>query len=91
LIIDLPPGTGDVQLTVTQQLPLTHAIIVTTPQDISLIDAFKGVNMFKAVNIPVLGIVENMSTFVCPKCHEQTPIFGSHGGMAFLYYINVYR
>jgi ATP-binding protein involved in chromosome partitioning len=79
LVIDMPPGTGDVQLTIAQQVPLSGAVIVSTPQDLALIDARKGLAMFRKVNIPVLGIVENMSTFVCPKCGERSDIFG-HGG-----------
>jgi ATP-binding protein involved in chromosome partitioning len=79
LIIDLPPGTGDAQLTLAQKVPLTGAVIVTTPQDIALIDARKGLAMFERVNVPVIGIIENMSTFVCPHCGETTDIF-KHGG-----------
>jgi ATP-binding protein involved in chromosome partitioning len=79
LVIDMPPGTGDVQLTMAQQVPLSGAIIVSTPQDLALIDARKGLNMFRRVDVPVLGIVENMSTFICPKCGERSDIFG-HGG-----------
>jgi ATP-binding protein involved in chromosome partitioning len=79
LVIDMPPGTGDVQLTMAQQVPLAGAIIVSTPQDLALIDARKGLNMFRKVDIPVLGIIENMSYFVCPKCNERSDIFG-HGG-----------
>jgi len=79
LVIDMPPGTGDIHLTMAQQVPLSGAIIVSTPQDLALIDARKGLNMFRRVNVPVLGIVENMSTFVCPKCGERSDIFG-HGG-----------
>jgi ATP-binding protein involved in chromosome partitioning len=79
LVIDMPPGTGDVQLTIAQQVPLSGAIIVSTPQDLALIDARKGLNMFRKVDVPVLGIIENMSTFICPKCGERTDIFG-HGG-----------
>jgi ATP-binding protein involved in chromosome partitioning len=79
LVVDLPPGTGDVQLTMAQQVPLSGAVIVSTPQDLALIDARKGLNMFRKVDVPVLGIVENMSYFVCPKCGEQSDIFG-HGG-----------
>jgi ATP-binding protein involved in chromosome partitioning len=79
LVIDMPPGTGDVQLTIAQQVPLSGAIIVSTPQDLALIDARKGLNMFRKVDVPVLGIIENMSTFICPKCGEQSDIFG-HGG-----------
>ncbi|MEL6744063.1 MAG: Mrp/NBP35 family ATP-binding protein, partial [Pseudomonadota bacterium] len=79
LVVDMPPGTGDAQLTMAQQVPLTGAVIVSTPQDLSLIDARKGLNMFNKVSVPILGIVENMSTFICPKCSERTDIFG-HGG-----------
>ena len=79
LVVDMPPGTGDAQLTMAQRVPLAGAVIVSTPQDIALIDARKGMNMFAKVNVPVLGIVENMSTFVCPNCGERTDIFG-HGG-----------
>ena len=79
LVIDLPPGTGDVQLTLAQQTPLSGAVIVSTPQDLALIDARKGLNMFRKVNVPVIGIVENMSYFVCTKCGERHEIFG-HGG-----------
>lgn len=79
LMIDMPPGTGDVQLTMAQQVPLTGAVIVSTPQDIALLDARKGLNMFRQVDVPVLGIVENMSYFKCPHCGERTDVF-SHGG-----------
>ena len=79
MVIDMPPGTGDVQLTIAQQVPLSGAIIVSTPQDLALIDARKGLNMFRKVDIPVLGIIENMSYFICPKCGERADIFG-HGG-----------
>ncbi|MBS0243875.1 MAG: P-loop NTPase, partial [Proteobacteria bacterium] len=79
LIIDMPPGTGDVQLTMAQQVPLSGAIIVSTPQDLALIDARKGLNMFRRTDVPVLGIIENMSYFVCTKCGERHDIFG-HGG-----------
>ena len=79
MIVDMPPGTGDAQLTLAQQTPLAGAVIVSTPQDLALIDARKGLNMFKKVNVPVLGIVENMSYFVCTKCGERHDIF-SHGG-----------
>jgi ATP-binding protein involved in chromosome partitioning len=79
LVIDMPPGTGDVQLTMAQQVPLAGAIIVSTPQDLALIDARKGLNMFRKVDVPVLGIIENMSLFICPKCGERSDIFG-HGG-----------
>jgi ATP-binding protein involved in chromosome partitioning len=80
MILDLPPGTGDAQLTVTQRIPLAGAVIVTTPQDVALIDARKGLAMFRKVNVPVIGIVENMSTFVCPHCGEETHIFKEGGG-----------
>ncbi len=79
LVVDLPPGTGDVQLTMAQQVPLTGAIIVSTPQDIALADARKGLNMFRKVDVPVFGIIENMSYFTCPHCGERSEIF-SHGG-----------
>ncbi len=79
LVIDMPPGTGDVQLTIAQQTPLSGAVIVSTPQDLALIDARKGINMFAQVNIPILGLVENMSYFLCPSCGERSDIFG-HGG-----------
>ncbi len=81
LVLDLPPGTGDAQLTVTQKIPLAGAVIVTTPQDVALLDARKGLQMFRKVNVPVLGIVENMSTFVCPHCGTETHVF-RHGGGA---------
>ncbi|OGQ67932.1 MAG: hypothetical protein A3F89_03385 [Deltaproteobacteria bacterium RIFCSPLOWO2_12_FULL_50_11] len=80
MIIDLPPGTGDVQLTLTQQAPLAGAIIVTTPQDISLLDARKGLLMFDQVQVPVIGVIENMSTFICQHCQKPTDIFGKGGG-----------
>ena len=80
LVLDLPPGTGDVQLTLAQKVKLTGAVIVTTPQDLALLDADKGAAMFRQVNAPVLGIVENMSGFQCPHCNELTDIFGSGGG-----------
>lgn len=79
LVIDMPPGTGDVQLTIAQQVPLSGAVIVSTPQDLALIDARKGLAMFKKVSVPVLGIIENMSTFICPGCGTRSDIFG-HGG-----------
>jgi ATP-binding protein involved in chromosome partitioning len=79
LVVDLPPGTGDIQLTLAQKVPVTGAIIVTTPQDIALIDARKGLKMFEKVGIPILGIVENMSFHVCPKCGHESHIFGSGG------------
>ena len=79
LIIDMPPGTGDAQLTLSQRASLAGAVIVSTPQDLALIDARKGLNMFRKVNVPVLGIIENMSYFICPSCGEESHIFG-HGG-----------
>jgi ATP-binding protein involved in chromosome partitioning len=79
LLIDLPPGTGDAQLTLTQKVHLSGAVIVTTPQDVSLIDARKGLAMFQKVNVPVLGIIENMSYYICPKCGNREEIF-KHGG-----------
>lgn len=80
LIIDLPPGTGDVQLTLSQQIPVTGSVIVTTPQEVALIDARKGLRMFEKVNIPVLGVVENMSTHICSHCGHEEAIFGENGG-----------
>ncbi|OGA08663.1 MAG: ATP-binding protein [Betaproteobacteria bacterium RIFCSPHIGHO2_12_FULL_69_13] len=79
LVVDLPPGTGDIQLTLAQKVPVTGAVIVTTPQDIALIDARKGLKMFEKVGIPILGVVENMSLHVCPKCGHESHIFGSGG------------
>jgi ATP-binding protein involved in chromosome partitioning len=79
LVVDLPPGTGDIQLTLAQKVPVTGAVIVTTPQDIALIDARKGLKMFEKVGIPILGIVENMSTHVCPNCGHESHIFGEGG------------
>ncbi|HEX4302925.1 MAG TPA: Mrp/NBP35 family ATP-binding protein [Rhizomicrobium sp.] len=79
LVLDMPPGTGDAQLTISQRVPLRGAVIVSTPQDIALIDARKGIAMFEKTKVPVLGIVENMSTFVCPNCGHESHIFG-HGG-----------
>lgn len=80
LIADLPPGTGDIQLTIAQQVPTTAAIVVTTPQDLALIDAKKGISMFEKVNIPVLGVVENMSYHICSKCGHKEMLFGEGGG-----------
>ena len=80
LIVDLPPGTGDIQLTLSQRVPVTGAVIVTTPQDIALIDARKGFKMFEKVNIPILGIVENMSMHICSNCGHEERIFGEGGG-----------
>jgi len=81
LIIDLPPGTGDTQLTLAQKVPVSGAIIVTTPQDIALLDARKGLKMFDKVEVPVLGVVENMSLHICSKCGNEEPIFGEGGGI----------
>jgi len=80
LVIDLPPGTGDVQLTLVQSIPISGAVIVTTPQDVALADAVKGLKMFQEVKTPILGIIENMSAFVCPHCNTVHDIFGSDGG-----------
>jgi len=79
LVVDMPPGTGDAQLTMAQRVPLTGAVIVSTPQDIALLDARKGLNMFRKVDVPVFGLIENMSYFLCPSCGERAEIFG-HGG-----------
>ena len=80
LIIDLPPGTGDIQLTLAQKIPVSGAVIVTTPQDISLLDALKGLKMFEKVEVPVLGVIENMSTHICSSCGHEEHIFGAGGG-----------
>ena len=80
MIIDLPPGTGDTQLTLSQKIPVSGSVIVTTPQDIALLDARKGLKMFEKVNIPILGIVENMSLHICSKCGHEEAIFGTGGG-----------
>jgi len=80
LVIDLPPGTGDIQLTLSQKVPVTGAVIVTTPQDIALLDARKGLKMFEKVGVPIVGIVENMSTHICSKCGHEEHIFGAGGG-----------
>ena len=79
MVIDMPPGTGDIQITLSQRLDLDGAVIVSTPQDIALIDAIKGVNMFKRVNVPILGIIENMSYYICPHCGARDNIFGHAG------------
>lgn len=89
LVIDLPPGTGDIQLTLAQKIPVTGAIIVTTPQDIALLDARKGLKMFEKVGIPILGIVENMSTHICTNCGHEEHIFGAGGGAAMCAESNV--
>ncbi|MGP8290631.1 iron-sulfur cluster carrier protein ApbC [Vreelandella zhanjiangensis] len=80
LLIDMPPGTGDIQLTLAQKVPVSGAVIVTTPQDIALLDARKGIEMFRKVNVPVLGVVENMSLYHCENCGHEAAIFGTGGG-----------
>ena len=82
LVIDMPPGTGDIHLTLSQKIPVTGAVIVTTPQDIALIDARKGLRMFEKVAVPILGIVENMGAYQCPRCGHQEHVFGEGGGEA---------
>ena len=89
LVIDLPPGTGDIQLTLAQKVPVSGAIIVTTPQDIALLDARKGLKMFEKVDVPVLGIIENMSTHICSKCGHEEHIFGDGGGRRMAEQYNV--
>ncbi|XP_069882537.1 iron-sulfur cluster transfer protein NUBPL isoform X3 [Dipodomys merriami] len=79
LVVDMPPGTGDVQLSISQNIPISGAVIVSTPQDIALMDAHKGAEMFRKVHVPVLGLIQNMSVFQCPKCKYKTPIFGTDG------------
>ena len=80
LVVDMPPGTGDIQLTLSQKVALAGAVIVTTPQDLALVDAIKGVEMFRKVSVPVLGIVENMSLHTCSNCGHSEPVFGTGGG-----------
>lgn len=80
LIVDMPPGTGDIQLTLSQSVPVSSSVIVTTPQDIALLDAKKGIEMFRKVSIPVVGVVENMATHICSNCGHEEAIFGEHGG-----------
>ena len=80
LIVDMPPGTGDIQLTLAQKVPVTGSVIVTTPQDIALLDARKGLKMFEKVGVPIIGIIENMSTYVCTKCGHEEHVFGAGGG-----------
>ncbi|XP_015668559.1 iron-sulfur protein NUBPL isoform X1 [Protobothrops mucrosquamatus] len=79
LVIDMPPGTGDIHLSISQNIPVAGAVIVSTPQDIALLDAHKGAEMFRKVNVPVLGLIQNMSVFQCPKCKHETYIFGADG------------
>ena len=81
LVIDLPPGTGDIQLTLCQRVPVSGAVIVTTPQDIALLDARRALKMFEKVNVPVLGIIENMSTHICSNCGHEEHVFGEGGGL----------
>lgn len=83
LLIDLPPGTGDIQLTLSQKIPMTGALVVTTPQDIALLDARRAFAMFKEVNVPTLGVIENMSMYTCRKCGFTEPVFGQGGGQEF--------
>src|SRR5664279_3655423 len=80
LIVDMPPGTGDIQLSLAQKVPVTGAVIVTTPQDIALIDARKGLKMFEKVNVPIVGVVENMAVHICSQCGHAEHIFGAGGG-----------
>jgi ATP-binding protein involved in chromosome partitioning len=80
LVIDLPPGTGDIQLTLSQQVPVNGAVVVTTPQDIALLDARRGIEMFRRVEVPVLGVIENMSLHRCSKCGHTEHLFGEGGG-----------
>ena len=81
LLIDLPPGTGDIQLTLAQRFALTGAVVVSTPQDVAMLDARKALDMFGKLKVPVLGLIENMSTYVCPNCGHEAHLFG-HGGVA---------
>jgi ATP-binding protein involved in chromosome partitioning len=80
LVFDMPPGTGDAQLSLSQVLPLSGVVMVTTPQDVALLDVRKAIGMFQRLNVPILGVVENMSTFACPHCGQHTSIFGETGG-----------
>ncbi len=89
LIIDLPPGTGDIQLTLSQNVPVSGAVIVTTPQDISLLDARKALKMFEKVNVPVMGVIENMSTHICSECGHEEHIFGTGGGVKMAKQYNI--
>lgn len=79
LIMDMPPGTGDVQLTMVQQLEIDGAIVISTPQDLALIDAVRGIDLFKTVHVPIIGMIQNMSFFVCPNCNHQSHVFGTDG------------
>ncbi|EJI85358.1 ATP-binding protein, Mrp/Nbp35 family protein [Alishewanella aestuarii B11] len=81
LLVDMPPGTGDIQLTISQKLPVTGAVVVTTPQDLALADARKAITMFQQVKIPILGLIENMSFYICPSCGASDDVFGSEGGL----------
>uniref|UniRef100_A0A4W4GI59 Iron-sulfur cluster transfer protein NUBPL n=1 Tax=Electrophorus electricus TaxID=8005 RepID=A0A4W4GI59_ELEEL len=89
LVIDMPPGTGDIQLSIIQNVPIAGAVIVSTPQDIALVDARRGAEMFRKVKVPVLGLVQNMSVFQCPQCHHQTHIFGSDGAKELAHTLGV--
>ena len=89
LFVDLPPGTGDIQLTLSQKIPVTGAIVVTTPQDIALIDARKAIDMFNKVNIPIMGVLENMSVHICSNCGHHEAIFGTEGGKRLAEKLNV--
>src|SRR5690606_6973170 len=80
LMIDMPPGTGDIQLTLAQRIPVTGAVIVTTPQNVALLDATKGIELFNRVQIPIMGVIENMSTHICSNCGFEEQIFGTGGG-----------
>jgi ATP-binding protein involved in chromosome partitioning len=82
LVVDLPPGTGDVSLSMAQSVPVAGAVVVTTPQSVAVSDVRKAVGMYRQLNIPILGVIENMSHFVCPHCNESTDIFGTGGGLA---------
>src|SRR5262249_2619723 len=80
LVVDLPPGTGDAPLAVVQNVPLAGVVVVTTPQDVALADNVKGIQMFRSLKVPILGLIENMSGFICPHCHKETDIFTKGGG-----------
>lgn len=89
LVVDMPPGTGDTQLTISQNIPIDGAVIVTTPQDIALLDARKGTEMFRKVDVPVLGIVQNMSLYECPNCGHTEHIFGNDGARSLARDVNI--